>query len=171
MRPHLVTSLAAGACIVLLGICLLRLHAADADLAAARTQAERQLADLRRWSQQRARIAGVAAGSAAGADVVTQVQQAVAAAGLPATAFRGVQPLAERAEPGTGVIERTVNVHLVDLRPADAGAWLAAWMTPTQPWEVISLAWSHPPTAAESAVDNDRYQLTLSLLLRTVVSP
>lgn len=171
MRPPLVFGVAVAVVFMIVIGCLVHQQGAAAELRAAQRQAERQMAELQRWTEGQGRLSAVAGGAAAGADVVTQVQQALTTAGLPVAAFRGVQPLAEHAEPATGMVERTINVHFADLRPAEVGAWLAAWQGPKQPWQITGLVLTHPPSVAESALDNERFQITLTLLLRTVASP
>ena len=61
-------------------------------------------------------------------------QQALVGAGLPITAFSGVQPRADQTANGLRI--QTVQLRLQGLRPADFGAWLAAWTTADQPWRL-----------------------------------
>ena len=155
---------------LIVGGCVLRLSFAQAELASAQHVAGVQIADLQRWSGAQQRISGLATAGQPTSDLVTLVQKALNNAGLPAAAFRGIQPMAERTDAASRIQEHTVNLNLADLRASDLGAWLAAWATPEQTWQVVSIAMSHPVRATGSGLDNDKFLVTLALRQRTVVS-
>ncbi len=111
--------------------------------------------------------AASAAVNAPAGDVVAQVQRALASAGVPAAAFRGVQPLADRPDASARVIEHALQVHLEGMRAADLGAWLATWCVPGQVWDITQIEWSHTLTATGSTLDNGAGFTSVSLRSRT----
>ena len=167
-RRSLVACLLAGSVALVALWCGIRLHHAHAQVAQALATSTAHLADL-----QRCVAAGVVGGAGApaestqGGDLVAQIQRTLTAAGVAATAFRGVQPIADRLDQATRTTERTVQVHFEALKPSDLGAWLAAWCIPGQVWEVTEIAWSHPPSAMGSSIDNETGLVSVSLRSRT----
>jgi hypothetical protein len=139
------------------------------DQAAARTAAaQAQLAgvnqDLQRLADLRARVQAPVRGRRPQDDLVTRAQQALTAAGLPIAAFSGVQPRADQTVNGLRI--QTVQLRMQGLRPAEFGAWLAAWSGPDQPWRLGELQMVHstaPPTAGAATLDTNRFDLTLVL--------
>ena len=146
--------------------CVVRVHSANQRLAAAVTRSAQQRADLARCAANGG-VAPAHAETAGTNDLVAQVQRALTNAGVAQAAFRGVQPLAERADPAAHVMERTVQLHLEGVRASDLGAWFAAWCTPGQPWEIMEVTWSHPPPAAAGSPEVETGLASVSLRSRT----
>lgn len=123
--------------------------------------------DLQRLTELRARIQAPVRGRRPQDDLVTVAQKALVTAGLPITCCSGVQPRADQTINGMRI--QTVQLRLQGLRPAEFGAWLAAWNTPDQPWRLSETQMVHttaPPAAvnpAGMALDNNRFDLTLVL--------
>lgn len=141
-----------------------RLDQADGRTAAARSQLATVNQDLQRLADLRARVQAPVRGRRPQDDLVTRAQQALATAGLPIAAFNGVQPRADQTVNGVRI--QTVQLRMLGLRPADFGAWLAAWATPDQPWRLSELQMVHsmaPPTAGAAPLDMNRFDLTLVL--------
>ena len=168
MHPSRLAVILVGCVAVIALWCGIRLHHAHAQVAQSLAISTAHLADL-----QRCVAAGVVGGagapadSATGGDLVAQIQRTLTAAGVAATAFRGVQPIADRLDAAARISERTVQVHFEALKPSDLGAWLAAWCTPGQAGEVTEIAWSHPPSAMGSSIDIEAGLVSVSLRSRT----
>lgn len=142
-------------------VAVLRLRAAD----------ERHALALRRRADVQASLARLAELQATvsasperrpDADLVTRVQQTLLAAGLPIAAFSGVQPQGDQAA-GAGVRVQAVLLRLVQLRPAELGAWASAWQQAGGSWRIAELQLSHTPAAAPGAADDNRYDAAILL--------
>lgn len=156
-----------GAGLVVLAWGWLRLDQAGSGFRAAHEQFAAVDRDVQRLGELRARIQAPVRGRRPQDDLVSRAQQALVGAGLPITAFSGVQPRADQTANGLRI--QTVQLRLQGLRPADFGAWLAAWTTADQPWRLSELQMVHSsaPPAASAAngppLDNNRFDLTLVL--------
>lgn len=154
----------ASACATVLLWGWFRFDQAGSRTAAAQAQLATVHQDLQRLEALRGRVQAPVRGRRPQDDLVTRAQQALASAGLPIAAFSGVQPRADQTVNGVRI--QTVQLRMQGLRPADVGAWLAAWATPDQPWRLSELQMVHstaPPTAGAAALDMNRFDLTLVL--------
>jgi hypothetical protein len=162
LRPSVVLWVSLSAAVPLWG--WFRLDQADGRTAAANAQFGLVNQDLQRLADLRARVQTPARGRRPQDDLVTRAQQALVSSGLPIAAFSGVQPRADQTVNGVRI--QTVQLRLQGLRPADVGAWLAAWSTPDQPWRLSELQMVHstaPSTAGAAPLDTNRFDLTLVL--------
>ena len=146
----------------------LRLGSAQAALTAAGARAGAADRDLDRLARLRAHEAHVVSRSVPDGDLVSRIQQALVAAGLPTTAFSGIQPLGDQLDPVSHVQQRSLQLRLNSLAPAELGAWLAAWLTPDQPWRVQGLALAHPQDGGGTTLDSNRFAVTVTLLMRSL---
>jgi len=140
-----------------------RLDQAGARVQAAQQQFTSVNQELQRLLDLRARIQAPVRGRRPQDDLVSRVQQALTAAGLPVTACSGVQPRADQSANGMRI--QTVQLRLQGLRPAEFGAWLAAWKAADQPWRLSEMQMVHSTAAgaAGTPLDNNRFDLTLVL--------
>lgn len=140
-----------------------RLEQADSRARAAQEQLAALNQDVLRLGELRGRIQSPVRGRRPQDDLVTRAQRALTAAGLPITAFSGIQPRADQT--GNGLRIQTVQLRLQGLRPAEFGAWLAAWSTPDQPWKLSEVQMAHASVAPTMtlALDSNRFDLTLVL--------
>ncbi len=144
-----------------------RLDQAGSRVRAAQQQYAAIGQDLQRLGELRARIQSPVLGRRPQDDLVSRAQKALAAAGLPITSFSGVQPRADQISGSLRI--QTVQLRLQGLRPAEFGAWLAAWTAPDQPWRLSELQMVHamaPPAAlnpSPAALDSNRFDLMLVL--------
>jgi hypothetical protein len=145
---------------------VIRLGSAQAVLTDAEGRERGTAQDLDRLERLRAHEAHVVARQVSDSDLISHVQQALTAAGLQTSAFSGIQPLGDQLDPISHVQQHTVQLHLNSLAPAELGAWLAAWLTPDQPWRVQGLALAHPQDA--STLDVNRFAVTVTLLMRSL---
>lgn len=141
----------------------LRLGQADERWRAALEQSAALHRDVQRLGDLRGRIQAPVRGRRPQDDLVSRAQQALTAAGLPVSAFSGVQPRADQTANGLRI--QTVQLRLQGLRPAEFGAWLAAWTTPDQPWRLGELQMTHAAAGQTplTALDTNRFDLTLVL--------
>ena len=146
----------------------LRLGSAQAALSAAGARALGADRDLDRLARLRAHEAHIVSRSVPDTDLVSRIQQALVAAGLPTTAFSGIQPLGDQLDPVSHVQQRSLQLRLNSLAPAELGAWLAAWLTPDQPWRVQGLALAHPQDGGGTTLDSNRFAVTVTLLMRSL---
>jgi hypothetical protein len=142
---------------------VVRLGQADLAWREARDRHATTVRDLARLEALRAQVPSPASGRRPQDDLVVRAQQALAAAGLPASACSGVQPRADQTAGGVRI--QSVQLRLTGLRPADIGAWLAAWAAGGQTWNIGELQMNHAAggTDGAAALDIDRYDLTLVL--------
>ncbi|MEK7415629.1 MAG: hypothetical protein AAB263_20175 [Planctomycetota bacterium] len=144
-----------------------RLDQASGKVRAAQEQLTTVNHELQRLGELRSHVQSPVRGRRPQDDLVTLAQKALIAAGLPITSFSGVQPRADQTTNGLHI--QTVQLRLQGLRPADFGAWLAAWSTPEQSWRLSELQMVHattPPATGNTggmALDNNRFDLTLVL--------
>ena len=146
----------------------LRLGSAQAVLAAASARSREADVDLARLALLRAHEAHIVSRNVPDTDLVSRIQQALIAAGLPTTAFSGIQPLGAQLDPVSHVQQRSLQLRLNSLAPAELGAWLAAWLTPDQPWRVQGLALAHPQDGGGTTLDSNRFAVTVTLLMRSL---
>lgn len=141
----------------------LRLGQAGGRMRAAQQQLATTVGDLQRLADLRAQVQAPVRGRRPQDELVTRAQQALAGAGLPVAAFSGLQPRADQDVNGLRI--QTVQLRLQGLRPADFGAWLAAWTTPDQPWRLGELQMVHTGgRAAAGGPDGNRYDFLLILV-------
>lgn len=165
LRPPVVLWACAAA--LVLAWCWFRLDQAAGRARAIQDQLTSLNQDVQQLADLRARVQAPVRGRRPQDDLVTTAQRALSAAGLPIAAFSGIQPRADQT--GGGMRIQTVQLRLQGLRPAEFGAWLAAWNATDQPWRLSELQMAHaaPPPAAAGptllALDRNRFDLTLIL--------
>lgn len=144
-----------------------RLGQAGSGLRAAQAQFIILSQDLQRLEDLRAHVQMPVSGRRAQDDLVSRAQAALVTAGLPTACFSGVQPRADQTSNGLRI--QTVQLRLLALRPADFGAWLAAWNSPDQPWRLSEMQMVHATSlpagiqAAGLPLDSNRFDLMLVL--------
>lgn len=116
------------------------------------TREHQVVKDLARLANLRNNASQVAAQRLPEHDLVTRMQRALTLAGLPDSAFLGVQPLGEQVEPASRLRVSRVQVRLGGLSAPQIGAWVAAWAVPDQPWTIegIELIHIEGPTGTEA---------------------
>jgi len=156
--------------VVLAGWAWMRLGSAEEQDQHATAHLTAMMHDLDRLHTLRAGEHALAHGKRPEADLITRAQRALADAGLPVSACRGVQPRADQVTPAGGVHVQTVQLTLKGLHPQELGSWLAAWTSTEQPWRVSDLQLVHTAiqtTGAagpgSSSLDSNRFDVSVVL--------
>ena len=91
-------------------------------------------------------------------ELLAQLQQSFAQAGLSAQAFNGIVPKPGQAQAGQQTSAQ--QVRLVGLRPGDIGAWCAAWIARQPAWRITDLQITHAGSADSG---DDRFDCSVTL--------
>jgi hypothetical protein len=153
--------------VMMVCVCWWRLRVAHDQVDAAMLQAGSIARDIQRVESLRGQGRTLSGGRRPDADLVTRAQRALAAVGLPINVCSGVQPRAQQTVSGSGVQVQTVQLSLRGLSPGDLGAWLNAWNTANQPWQIGELQLTHQiqPAAGSRTADLDSNRFDVSVVV------
>lgn len=130
--------------------------------------------DVERIVELRNRTVDLGNGPRQDVDLISRAQRALAAVGLPASACSGVQPRSDQAGATGKLRVQTVELLLQGLTPGELGAWLGAWRSANQAWQVSELMLNHLATLPGQdpiGLDSNRFQASVLLSAPYLDSP